>query len=107
MGRIKVKIRNPNEEKKMMLLRILSCNNVYATRLIQINDGFNVITQTDQDLDKIVSKVIAKDLREADFQPITPPELKLKRSVILTRVDDYIYKHNENEIKEGVAYHNE
>lgn len=66
MGRIKVKIRNPTEEKKIRLLRILSCRNVYATRLIQINDGFTVLTRTDEDLDRIVSKEISEELKEAD-----------------------------------------
>lgn len=62
MGRIKVKTRSPNEEKKVKLLRILSLNKVYATRLVTMNDGFHVITRTDEDLDKIVSKEIAKAL---------------------------------------------
>lgn len=98
MCRININSRNSTEAKKIKLLRILSCQNVYA-RIITTHESYTVITNLDTDLDKIVSKELLRELKEEKFTPVTPPDLKTKRNVILTRLDDYIYNQNEAEIK--------
>lgn len=106
MGKIKIKIKNPTEENKIKLLRILSCNYIYATRILTTYERFTVLTNTDAELDKIVSKELTRELKKENFNPVTPPELKATRTVIPTRLDDYIYRQNETDIKEELTNHN-
>lgn len=107
MGRIKIRIKNPTEENTVKLLRILSSNYIYATRIITTYESFTVLTNSDAELDKIVSKELTKELNKENFNPVTPPELKAKRTVILTRLDDDIYSQNEIDIKEELTNHNQ
>ena len=108
MGRIKIKHENSDDKiYKIKLLQILSINNIYATKIFNAHDGFVVLTNSDEDVENIISKNVAKELKEADFDPITPPELKAKRSVILLKVDDHIYSNEKNKIKEEIAEHND
>lgn len=81
----------------------MSCQNVYA-RMITIHESYTVVTNLDTDLDKIVSRELLRELKEEKFTLVTPPDLKTKRNVILTRLDDYIYNQNEAEIKELVQH---
>ena len=100
MARVKIKVKNSQEgQNKIQLLRILSQNQVYATKIITLPDGYVVLTKSDDDLDIIFSKDIKAILTEANFSPLVPPELKAKRSVILFRVDDHIYNNSAEEIK--------
>lgn len=79
---------------------------IYATRILTLLESCTVPTNTDADLDKIVSRELTRELRNDNFNPVTPPELKAKRSVILTKLDEHIYGQNENDIKEELAHHN-
>lgn len=77
MAIVKMKIKNSQDNKnKIKLFQILSQNNIHATKILTIQDGYVVIPRTDL---------------EAEFSPLLPPQLKAKRSVILQRVDDFIY----------------
>lgn len=50
----------------------------------------DVLTRTDDDLDSIFNKDVKTRLSEAQFTLQILPELKVKRSIILQRVDDYV-----------------
>lgn len=107
MARVKIKCQNSKDkDKKIALLQILSLNQVYATRVISMPDGFVVLTNTDNDLDTIFRRDVKNSLNESHFTPIVPPELKAKMTVIRVRVDDYIYGNNTDEIKEELIREN-
>ena len=79
MGRVKIKHKNAKEKRyKGELLQILALQHIYATKIIQTNDGFVVLTRTDDDSDKILSKEISKKLKDKNYEPVTPQELKAK-----------------------------
>ena len=104
MPKVKIKHPNPNETNKLTLLRALSENLVYATRIIIVRDGYVVITRTDEDVDLIFRGKTYKELNDLNFKPILPPELKAKRTVIIFNTDDEILKHTEQDIaKEFIA----
>lgn len=51
MARVKIKTNNSRDpRKKIKLLEILSKNYIYATRNIQTNDGFVVLTNSEADI---------------------------------------------------------
>lgn len=79
---------------------------IYTTRILTLLESCTVLTNTGADLDKIVSRELTRELRNYHFNPVTSPELKAKRSVILIRLDEHIYSQNENDIKEEFAHHN-
>ena len=70
MDRVKVKQKFPQiTENKLKLLSILSQNGVYATKKFNVQDGFIVLTQIDQDLDKIFGKETKNLLLDDHFTP--------------------------------------
>ena len=81
-----------------MLLQILSINNIYATRIINTPDGFAVTTENEAELDKVFDGTTNRELEKQDFDPLVPPEHRAKRSVLIFRLDDHIYQHDEDDI---------
>lgn len=108
MARLKIKSANARDpNKKTELLGILSSNEVYATRIITANDGFVILTYNDEELDKVFKSNTLKQLQEKNYSPVTPPQLKASRSILIFRVDNYIFSHSEPEIKEEIINGNE
>lgn len=58
-------------------------------------------------MDKVFNQNIHKQLMDKSYSPILPLQLKANRSVLVFRVDNYIFMHNEAEIMEEIIYHNE
>ena len=106
MARVKIKHKSPSTTTKTKLLETLSKNLIYVTRVIVLSDGFVVLTRTDEDLDAIFKGDCAQDLQNNDFQPILPPELRAKRTVLIFRVDDHIFSRDEEEIQENLLKEN-
>lgn len=98
MARIKIKTNTKGENRKLALLGILSKKDIYLTRLIQSNDGYVAITASDNDSDRVFNNSTDSELREQDFIPQIPPQLKANRSILLTRVDKHIDNNEEEEI---------
>lgn len=108
MARVKIKSQNPKDpRRRTKILEILSCNDVYVTRLIPVNDGFVIITSNNNEMDKIFNKETDKQLQENDFWPQIPAELTSNRSVLLFRVDNHIHDNTERSIKEEIQRQNE
>ena len=106
MAIVKIKSTNFKDiRKKCLLLETLSTNEIYTTKVIPLNGGLVVIT-TDEDHDKLFQEKTIKDLAQHGFQPIVPPKLKAKRSVIVFNVDLHIYNNTENDIAEEMYAHN-
>lgn len=103
MPKIKIKHEKPKERQtKQQLLEILAKNNIYATRLISIPDAILVLTTNDEYAEKIFSEKCQNELIEGHFQPIAPPELIAKKSVIIKNADELVYDHDSETIKEEI-----
>ncbi len=98
MARVKIKSEDTTQSNRIILLRILSANIIYATRIITVQDGFIVLTRSDEEVDKIFQQKTQQELTNNRFLPILPPELKAKRTVLIFNTDEYIYNHTEKEI---------
>lgn len=108
MARLKIKTANAKDQgRKEELLNILSTNDIYVTRIIQANDGFVILTQNEDEMDKIFNNIIDKELQKKNFTPIMPPQLKANRSILIFRVENHIFMHEEKEIKEEIIRRNE
>lgn len=108
MARVKIKTHNSKDPRRTTkLLEILSCNDVYVTKLIPVNDGFIILTSSNDELDKIFNNTTDKKLEENDFLPQIPTELTSNRSVLIFRVDNHIHGNTERNIKEEIEHHNE
>ena len=109
MARIRIRIKHgwPKEKtQQKTLLETLAKNDIYVTRIITIDDGYIVLTHSDDDMDRIFQTECQAALNVRGFIPTMPPELKAKRSIILFRVDDIIYNNEEDEIKEEIERRN-
>ena len=91
MTRVKIKRRNSHErDTKKKLLELLATNNIYVIRIITISDGYIVLTDNDNDCDKLFQKPCLDALHSQEFQPIMPPELRAKRTVVIFKTGDDI-----------------
>ena len=106
MARVRIKHLDPSPTTKLKLLKTLSENQIYATKIITTPDSFVVLTRTDDEIDKIFKLQCSTALKEAGFEPIIPPELRAKRTIIIFNVDEFILSNTEQEIKEELIREN-
>ncbi len=99
MPKIKIKSAGSSDNtRKRKLLEILFSHDVETYRVFPANDGFTVVTADEENGDKIFTNEVKSKLVDEGFNPIMPHELKIKKSVIVTRVDDAVYERGENDI---------
>ncbi len=99
MPKIKIKsVGSSNNDRKRKLLEILFRNDIETCRVFTAGDGFTVVPADEENGDKIFTNEVKSKLTDEGFNPIMPHELKIKKSVIVTRVDDAVYERNENEL---------
>ena len=109
MAKVRIKCKDPDKNdrnKKQKLLEILCRNQIEITNAPPTNDGYIVFLRYEEQADNIFSTDVKKALTDNDFQPILPPELKVKKSVIASNLDDEIYDNSEDEIKEELIAQN-
>ncbi len=84
MARVKIKTHNANEpRRKTTLLKILSNTDIYPTNIIPTQDGYVVVViSSHEQQEKIFQDPIKNEFQQQhEFTPVTPPELKAKRTV--------------------------
>lgn len=100
MARIKLKHPRPKiRSSKDDLIRTLGKFEIYATRIFETENGFVVTTKDDQDTDLFFDSRTQEELGSYGFTSVTPPELKAKKSILLFKVDDYVYEKRVEDIK--------
>ncbi len=106
MARVKIKTHNANEpRRKTTLLKILSNTDIYPTNIIPTQHGYVVISSHKQQ-EKIFQDPIKNEFQQHEFTPVTPPELKAKRTVMAFNVNSHIYANSEEEITSELYAHN-
>lgn len=90
-----VKIKSPNSKNPDCTCRNTHKNDIFATRIITLPDGYLVITSTDTELDKILNNTTDKELEIKSFTPVIPPHLRADRSFTMFIVDSHIYRNEE------------
>ncbi|MPC26188.1 hypothetical protein E2C01_019322 [Portunus trituberculatus] len=107
MPRVKIKTQNSTDPRKTSsLLETLSKHDIFINKLIHTQDGFVMVVNTEMEMDKIFKANTTKELNNKDFYPITPPELKASRSIIITNVDNHINNNNEDDITHELYMNN-
>ena len=107
MVTVKIKTNNNDGIRHLKLLEILSKHDIYATKLIQTNDGFAIVIAEHTDLDRLFNNVTDQTLLKENFSPHIPPQLKANRSVLLTNVDSHISENEQDDVKDEILKHNE
>ena len=107
MARVKIKSKDtPSKERKLKLLEILCSNEVQVTKVFTTTDEFAILLLNEDNADTIFTKKVKSELAANDFQPLLPPELKVKKSVLVTRLDDLVYERDEEAIVDELIKHN-
>ncbi|KAK4328010.1 hypothetical protein Pmani_001484 [Petrolisthes manimaculis] len=110
MARIKIKHKlDPNDRRtKQKLLEALANTNINICNLISTHDGGIVaVTANDNDADTLLNYNNVQQLNKAGFDPMLPPEVKSRRTVICQRVDELIYEHSKNDIEDEIQTKND
>ncbi len=90
----------------MKLLEIQFSHQVHVSRCFIGNDGCIAIPNTEADGDRIFQNETKVDLEGHGLNPIMPAELKVRKNVIITKLDDVIYDRREDEIKDELTLKN-
>lgn len=99
MTKVRIKTSNVTDPgKKLRLLQLLSENEIYANRIIVASDAFIIITNDEADLDRLFNGTTDQYLQNNGFEPVLPPELKAKRSIMVFNVDNHIFSNEKEEI---------
>ena len=99
MIRIKFKYRGSiNRESKQKLLGILASNGINVVKPFLVSDGFALLIEHEHHADKIFTNEIKQELEKNGFTANIPPQFKVKKSVLLTRLDEEIYDRDEDTI---------
>lgn len=95
MPKIRVKCENFSTGLRSDILKILNNFNVRCSKLISASQSeFSVICHDNSDVDKIFSDECLLAVNALGCKPVMPLFLKAKRSVIIRRLDNYIYDSN-------------
>ncbi|KAK8393515.1 hypothetical protein O3P69_006685 [Scylla paramamosain] len=102
MGRVKIKHPRPKELATRSRLLQLLAPTVRVTRLIPTTDSVVVLTASDKDTDSIFQEDVLQKLSSEHFTAILPPELKVQRTVLCSRLDDLVYQYEASDMKKEV-----
>lgn len=109
MARIKIKHRlDPNDRQtKQKLLETLAQGNINICNLITTRDGSIVaVTATENDADLLLKTNMINTLQKEGFEPILPPEVRARRTIICYGIDELIYDHSKNDIEDEIEEKN-
>ncbi len=106
MARVKIKCKPNAREQKLKLIEIFGIRDIEVCGFIPTHDGFLAVTPSERQADSIFNAEAKEHLESLGFRPIMPPELKVKKSVIVPRVEDIIYERPLSDIKEELKDHN-
>lgn len=101
MSNFKVKMRCSSPlATREVILKILNNISVKCSRINRINDELLLIyCCTPEDVDIIFTPDAISKFNTVDCEPVAPPDLQAKRSLIVKRVDDCIYTQSEIAVK--------
>ncbi len=80
------------------MLEVLCSKRIHVTKIFNTQDGFPVLLLDEEHADYIFTREIKGGLHLNDFQPLMAPELKVKKSGVITRLDEHIYNRNKDDI---------
>ncbi len=104
MPRVKIKCRSLLiKDKIIKLLEILCSKEVHVTKMFEASDGFAVIALNEDNADRNFVREVVEELMKSGFTANILPELKVKKCVIITRVDDIIYDWKEEDIANEIS----
>ena len=100
MTRIKIKCKPNSREQKLKLIEILCSKDIEISRIFETYDGFAVLTLNEHHADCIFQSDVKHDLESHGFNAFMPPKIKVKKSVIIPRVDELVYEKDTVDIGE-------
>ncbi len=106
MSKIKIKCKGNTKDHKLKLIEILGIKEIEVSGLIPTHDGFVALCLSEKHADNIFSAQTKEYLESRGFRPIMPPELRVKKSIIIPRIDDVVYEKHILDIGEELIKHN-
>lgn len=109
MARVKIKHnldpRDPTTKQK--LLEILAKTDIHICNLADTRDGgIVVVTAREEDADSLLSNETVKALKKEGYEPLLPPEVRTRRSILCHGVDQLIYDHTKSDIEDEIEEKN-
>ena len=100
-SKVRIKCDSMSQDKRLKLLKILEQFRIKCSKLISplsVPNEYVAFLHDISDVDKLFTDNCINAFTALNCSPIMPAQLKAKRSVIMKKVDDYIYQYSEGEI---------
>lgn len=95
-----------SDSKKNFLLDFCVKNSIKIEKILEKSFGYIIVCPSIDDADGIFSDGLSDVFAAADIEPVLPNELKAKRSVIINKIDDIVYKLSSDELKHELVSRN-
>ncbi len=103
---MKIKCRPNTKGKKLKLLEIICSKDTEVSNILPTFNGFAIFTTDQHHADSIFQPETRPQLEAHCYTAIMPPELRVKKSIIIPRADEIIYKKNTEARREEILRHN-
>ncbi|MEL7523642.1 MAG: hypothetical protein AAGJ80_18815, partial [Cyanobacteria bacterium J06553_1] len=101
--KVRIKLKNPTEkptmDKRKRVMNVLETNRIYCTRYIDIADGWIVVPSSQKDVENLIGIKVERLLNPLGVQVVLPGEVLAQFSLVLKNLDNFVFQHNEQEIK--------
>ena len=105
----KIKLKSViNAIDRDVVMSVLKKHTIRCSRVIKVgSDTLLLYCNDSQDVDKLFSLECVHDFKLAKCQLIVPPDLKAKKSVIVRKLDLYIYDQDIEALREEIEKENQ
>lgn len=107
MASVKIKHPTKTHQTQFTLVQVLSSQDVFAFRIIEVRHGYVILTENYADLEQIFTPEISQALQEHVLSAVLPPELRVRRTVLLFNVDNHIKDSSVEDIEEEIYDNND
>lgn len=106
MASVKIKHPTKTHQTQFTLVQVLSSQDVFASSIIEVRDGYVVLTENYADIEQIFTPEITQALQDHDFSPVFPPELRARCTGLFFNLDNHIKGNSVEDIKEEIYDNN-
>lgn len=91
-----------NMDNKMKLSKTLHEQKLKFTRIVEAGDSFAVVCLDEDNVEKLMDTTTIQTLRNQSYDVILPPQLRVRKCIIMRGLDSELNKWSEDRLKEDM-----
>ncbi len=111
MASQRLKLKVVNKDKKILKSKVTELAytrfNIVFNRVIEISDGFLVITKNEIDAEKVMKEEAVAMFKQHGYDVIIPPVYRARRTIFVRKLDEMILENEEKDLIQEINDKNE